>query len=483
MRQFRGFSLAITTASILTFAIGNRTCADQVVILHDDPASATGDGAVSLLNASTLATVVSAPAVNDSDRGKFNGTGFLGVQSDGTIFSLINPTDDPDTPGFEGDGAIYARRPQSTLLPIGGEEGAGVPATSLTIYNGGANSGAFKDFIFMGFNGIPGLISNTQVRIPDLSRIAQQGMDGLNGGPGQFGDGPIGPSVMNSSGDLIFLYEDSTQPLGGQGRIRRSAGGNLASGAGDQGLATDANSQQIYGVALGIQSDDQLVLAESNRIVQLRTSNSNLSPDLGGFERNTGQAIGFFDADIADVAVLGDDRVIVGLTNGELHLFSDTLQTQTAVRTLGAAAGDFTITSLAVQSNNEILVGTEQGSLFLLNTSLTDVTPARTGLGSIADILVVPGGSAPIAGDFNGDSMVNGSDLTVWRGSYGQSGANLDADGDADGDVDGSDFLIWQRALGAGVGSLATTSAVPEPCAAVCWLSGMAILGLCRRRQ
>jgi hypothetical protein len=152
------------------------------------------------------------------------------------------------------------------------------------------------------------------------------------------------------------------------------------------------------------------------------------------------------------------------------------------VRTLGAAAGDFTITSLAVQSNNEILVGTQQGRLFLLNTSLTDVTPARTGLGPIADILVVPGGGAPIAGDFNGDSMVNGTDLTVWQGSYGQTGAGLDADGDADGDVDGADFLIWQRALGAGVGALATTSAVPEPCAAV-WLSGMAILGLCRRRQ
>jgi len=472
-------SFAIITISVLTVAATSSAQSEQIVVLHNDPASATGDGAISLLDGATLVTSVSHPAVADPGRGMFRGDGFLGLQSDGTVVSLLNPTDDPNTPNTESEGGIYARRPLSTLAPIGDEEGAGVPGSSLTIYNDGAGGGAFEDFIFMGLDGIPGVISNTQVRIPDLSAISQQAVHGLNGGPGQFGDGPIGPSVMNSTGDLIFLYEFSTQPLGGQGRIRRSAGGNLASGAGDQGLGTDASFNQIFGVALSIQSDDQLVLGKSNRIVELRTSDANLSPDLGGFERNTGQAIGFFGADVADLAVFSDDRVIVGLTNGELHLFSDSLQTRTAMRTLGAMAGDFTITSLAVQGDNDILVGTEQGSLFLLDTLLADKAPPRTGLGRIADILVVPGGGGPIAGDYNGDFMVDGADLTVWRNSFGQTATGLGADGDVDGDVDGTDFLIWQRALGTGA---SPASAVPEPSAIICLLASVSMLVRYRSR-
>jgi len=88
---------------------------------------------------------------------------------------------------------------------------------------------------------------------------------------------------------------------------------------------------------------------------------------------------------------------------------------------------------------------------------------------------------ASIPGDYNGSGFVDGQDLTVWKGQFGQTGA-LSADGDADSDVDGNDFLIWQRHVGQTTPSAAAISAVPEPCA-----SGLMLLALAgnlvRRRK
>jgi hypothetical protein len=54
--------------------------------------------------------------------------------------------------------------------------------------------------------------------------------------------------------------------------------------------------------------------------------------------------------------------------------------------------------------------------------------------------------AAPMAGDFNGDGVVNGKDFLIWQEHYPQLGGAGQADGDANGDgnVNGADFLIWQ---------------------------------------
>ncbi|QEG36304.1 hypothetical protein Pr1d_36160 [Bythopirellula goksoeyrii] len=61
-------------------------------------------------------------------------------------------------------------------------------------------------------------------------------------------------------------------------------------------------------------------------------------------------------------------------------------------------------------------------------------------------------------GDFNGDEIVDDSDLPYWQAGYG-----LDASGDADNDsdTDGKDFLIWQRSFQSGPSTGLT--AIPEP--------------------
>ena len=71
-----------------------------------------------------------------------------------------------------------------------------------------------------------------------------------------------------------------------------------------------------------------------------------------------------------------------------------------------------------------------------------------------------------MTGDFNGDLIVDGADLDVWRGEIGQPAVDPVADADCDGDVDGSDFLIWQRSFNRASSSFNSSHPVPEP---ACW--------------
>lgn len=64
-----------------------------------------------------------------------------------------------------------------------------------------------------------------------------------------------------------------------------------------------------------------------------------------------------------------------------------------------------------------------------------------------------------LPGDFNGDGVVDATDLEFWSKSFGQNGNFIHADGDADGDVDAADYLLWQRNLRNSL----TPVSVPEP--------------------
>lgn len=68
---------------------------------------------------------------------------------------------------------------------------------------------------------------------------------------------------------------------------------------------------------------------------------------------------------------------------------------------------------------------------------------------------------APIAGDYNGDGVVDAADYTVWRDSFG-SASNLVADGDGNGIVGQPDYLIWRDNFGQGA-QAASSNLVPEP--------------------
>jgi glucose/arabinose dehydrogenase len=77
--------------------------------------------------------------------------------------------------------------------------------------------------------------------------------------------------------------------------------------------------------------------------------------------------------------------------------------------------------------------------------------------------------NAVIAGDYNGDGVVNQGDYDRWVTAYGASAPNA-ADGNADGVVNAADYVVWRDNLGAtaqGAPPAAPASSVPEPGAAV----------------
>lgn len=91
--------------------------------------------------------------------------------------------------------------------------------------------------------------------------------------------------------------------------------------------------------------------------------------------------------------------------------------------------------------------------------------------------------STPIAGDYDGNGLVEDNDLNKWQAGFGiTSGAELsDGDGDNDGDVDGSDMLVWLRNFGSSA-TVATAVAVPEPLSQSI-IFPLGLFGVSRRRR
>jgi hypothetical protein len=86
-----------------------------------------------------------------------------------------------------------------------------------------------------------------------------------------------------------------------------------------------------------------------------------------------------------------------------------------------------------------------------------------------------------LLGDYNGDSIVDAADYTVWRDALGTTGAGMSADGAGanglpDGVVDQLDYLCWQANFGLsyGIGGAASLAeaVVPEP-------ASVGLLALC----
>lgn len=69
-----------------------------------------------------------------------------------------------------------------------------------------------------------------------------------------------------------------------------------------------------------------------------------------------------------------------------------------------------------------------------------------------------------LPGDFNGDSLVDAADYTIWRNSLGATvERGTGADGDGDGLVDQGDYRIWKAHFGQARSVSTAANIVPEP--------------------
>jgi len=82
-----------------------------------------------------------------------------------------------------------------------------------------------------------------------------------------------------------------------------------------------------------------------------------------------------------------------------------------------------------------------------------------------------------MAGDYNGDGVVDGQDYEHWHGQYGITAPpGSGADGNGDGVVNAADYTVWRDALAA---ASASSAVVPEPASlALFALTGVAFLGV-----
>ncbi len=106
-----------------------------------------------------------------------------------------------------------------------------------------------------------------------------------------------------------------------------------------------------------------------------------------------------------------------------------------------------------------------------LNFSYRDVfyNPAYEGnsIGfRVATVPTIP----PIAGDYNGDGVVDDADYAMWRNEFGMVKIGMPADGSGDGTVDQADYVMWRDHFGEIAGKGASlhftdslAAAVPEP--------------------
>lgn len=195
--------------------------------------------------------------------------------------------------------------------------------------------------------------------------------------------------------------------------------------------------------------------------------------DLGGEVRtlNIGDGAAGIDVEVA-VPILNGGLTKAGLgtlaLTGTLSYTGDTAVEQGALSIAGPMLSDGADLFLNSAGLLELdFTGQDViDSLFVDGVSMATGTWGAVGSGAEHESPLLSGNGTlfvstfvePIAGDFNGDGIVNATDLSRWQQDLGNGGGS---DADGDGDTDAADFLVWQRNHGSS--QMLSSLAVPEP--------------------
>ncbi len=96
------------------------------------------------------------------------------------------------------------------------------------------------------------------------------------------------------------------------------------------------------------------------------------------------------------------------------------------------------------------------------------------------DLAKIPNLFARLAGDYNRDGVVDGSDYVVWRNAMAGD-INLAADGNGDGVISVADYNIWRANFGSTAAAATSVQVVPEPTTLLSLLVAIAIAQTAKR--
>jgi hypothetical protein len=179
---------------------------------------------------------------------------------------------------------------------------------------------------------------------------------------------------------------------------------------------------------------------------------------------------------------------------GSLTLASGTLQIELASLTsfdrlivdgtasLGGSLAVSTLGGFTPTNGNSWQIITAGG----ITSTFSSVTPGYS-IQQQGNNLVLFFGNPLLAGDYNGDGLVNGGDYVAWRRAMGNAGT-LQNETASPGVVDQADYDAWRANYGAnggsGSGALEGESGVPEPstCVVAMAVAGT-VLGMRRSRR
>jgi autotransporter-associated beta strand protein len=132
----------------------------------------------------------------------------------------------------------------------------------------------------------------------------------------------------------------------------------------------------------------------------------------------------------------------------------------------GGANGEIDAPTDKVSIDSIWFTGIGNAQIFLDNVS-------HNALGLLA--------ASSIAGDYNGDGIINVADYQMWRALQGSPvTAGTKADGNANGIIDAADYVAWRKLLTTAGGTSLNGASIPEPAA---FLLGAIALALTASRR
>lgn len=413
----------------------------------------TGSVGAAAPNASELNGVLTAPQVNRPAGWDTDGDGMPDTWETAHGLNPNSPVPSPDWKlDLDNDGYI-------NLLEYVNEVGD-FPAPAQIAFNGATNNryAVITNWktndggITSGSNWQPSRFDEVQISSGTVTVDAA----GQHAGILHVGGSPANnPTLTVSSG---WLKVENDLVIGGFGVI-----GNLNLTGGTLRTKTLNRPSGTFNFTGGKLSVDTINFSVTNNGGTLAPGDS-----IGATQNN------FAPTNIGQTHVVGDLTLAAGILQIELASlasFDKLLIDGTAA--LGGSLAVSTLSGFTPSNGNSWQIIAAGG----ITGSFGSVTPGYT-VQQQGNNLVLFFGNPTLAGDYNGDGIVSAGDYVTWRRAMSGGGTLLNETASL-GTVDQSDYDVWRAnvgAPGAGSGSIAAVTAVPEPPTASLLFSAVCLL-------